>query len=419
MKENLKDALTLESGKALNTSIKPGILKKIEKTVEPLGEEEKPYFNIPSSSGTNLFYEVLAAGADLADLPARAKQVSHSRKVAVVESGNKRQVTVVSDRASATLELENINKIMSSNKGAKKLFILALKKANERALSKGMLISSSIGFPLQELIARGIYKNIRSARAGFNNSMDILTSLKLKGKLTMKGRGKEVAETGLEVLFTGANIRKGYCTVYLNDRLNYNLITPFFTILPQYYFELGNRAADLLYYIFYLARQNVEKIGSHGCFNISFRALQAWLNLPSEINNREPGKTIKEPLEKAVEDIETANRKYNGRKPTEEIGFTMELVCSEDASIMEYLNSGYLKVMLKGDYAKDFKGFLEKNQDKARKALERKQAMEDLAIAALHLKDKLKEQDKKTLQTSGGEEKDGKQALEEELRKMS
>jgi hypothetical protein len=57
---------------------------------------------------------------------------------------------------------------------------------------------------------------------------------------------------------------------------------------------------------FYLARQRVRDIEEKGYFTIGLRAVQERLNLPSEVGNKDPQRTIKELLEEAVTAIEEA-----------------------------------------------------------------------------------------------------------------
>lgn len=135
---------------------------------------------------------------------------------------------------------------------------------NKQAYSDGILKKNYMQFPLQELIDIGYYSRPQSARRGFHDATDILISVKVKGN--MKKSEKETTVTALEVLFTGANIKNGTCTIFLNERINWSFIASYYTILPKYSFKLSNIAFDLLLYIFNLARQNVKMIEKKGYF---------------------------------------------------------------------------------------------------------------------------------------------------------
>ena len=318
-------------------------------SVSPLKpQQESNFYNVPDSTASNLILETLGAGENIADLPARKKQINHNTTYEVLEDGKRRQVSVINPKAKVTIELADIDKMTGSNKPAKKLFVLSLIKANEQAIFDGQLTKDYISFPLQELIDIGFYKTPQSARTGFKAGMDALTSLKIKGHIQQtKKRGSSI--DGLEVLFTGANIKNGQCTVYFNPRISWSFIAQYFTILPRYYFKLPNRASDLLYYIFFLARQHTRDIEERGYFTIGFRAIQHRLQLPSEIDNGNPYRTIKQPIEEAIEELETEHSLLYGN--TE---FSLLPVYDEAASIKDYLDNGYLRVGLTGAFAQTY-----------------------------------------------------------------
>ena len=409
----------------------------------PYKPEETSFYNMPDSPASNLVLDVLGAGADIGDLPDRKRQVNHNTEYEVLESGNKRLVSLknATGTAEVTIELADIDKLTGSNKPAKKLFVLSLIKANEQAIHDGQLTKDYVSFPLQELVGIGFYTALRSARAGFNAGVDTLTSLKIKGKTRKKKPKKkketdkivieaetvakpvqpaetpeekqeptaeaqktaeateadkeekpvkvkvEVEETEdteettggkdvLEVLFTGGRIEKGQCFIYLNPRINWSFLTQYFTILPTYYFRLSNRASDLLYYIFYLARQHTRDIEERGYFTIGFRAIQHKLSLPNEKGLNNPLRDIKDPIEKAIEQIEDEHK-----ATYDNMEFTLLPVCDEEAPIAEYLDNGYLKVELKGAFATNFIAISKETEKQIAEAKKRQQKIQEKAIA--------------------------------------
>lgn len=337
--------------------------------------EKRDFYNVPDSTASNLILETLGAGADIADLPARKRQVNHNTKLEVLESGNRRQINLKTQKAQVTIELADIDKLTGSNKPAKKLFVLALIKANEQAIHDGQLTKNYISFPLQELIDTGFYSTPQSARKGFNAGMDTLTSLKIKGHIQQtKKKGSSI--DALEVLFTGARIERGQCTIFFNERIRWSFIAQYFTILPLYYFRLSNRASDLLYYIFYLARQHTRDIEERGYFTIGFRAIQHRLQLPSEIGNNNPDRTIKQPIEEAIEQIEDGHSGLYGN-----MEFSLLPVYDETATISEYLENGYLKVDLKGAFAETFIAISKDTAKQIEAAQKRQARITEKAIA--------------------------------------
>ena len=337
--------------------------------------KKEDFYNMPDSTASNLVMDILGAGENIADLPARKHQVSHSAKYQVMQDGNKRLVTMKKGTAEVTVELADIDKLTGSNKPAKKLFVLSLIKANEQAIHDGILTQDYASFPLKELLDIGFYKTIQSARKGFKTGADTLTSLKAKGRQQKSKNSKSTIES-LEVLFTGAKIKNGQCYIYFNSRINWGFFAQYFTILPRYYFRLPNRASDLLYYIFFLARQNTKEIAERGYFTIGFRAIQHRLQLPSEIGNKDPQRTIKQPIEEAIEQLEQEHNSLYGNTD-----FSLLPVCDDDAPIAEYLDNGYLKVGLTGDFAKTFIQISQDTSKQIEKAEKMKARITERAIA--------------------------------------
>ena len=123
----------------------------------------------------------------------------------------------------------------------------------------------------------------------------------------------------------------------------------YFTILPKFAFQLGNRPFDLLYTIFYLARQNSKQVKEKGYFTVSFRAIQQRLDLPDESKTLNPSRDIRQPIEDAVADI-TKQLQAAGTEQE----FIITAVYDDRANIREYLDNGYLKIELRGLYAQPF-----------------------------------------------------------------
>lgn len=359
--------------------------------------EQKDFYNVPDSTASNLILETLGAGADIADLPARKRQVNHSTTLEVLESGKRRQVSLKTQKASVTIELADIDKLTGSNKPAKKLFVLSLIKANEQAIFDGQLTKDYVSFPLQELVDIGFYKSLRSARTGFLSGADTLTSLKVKGHIQRNKKTGSTIDT-LEVLFTGAKIDKNQCFIRLNYTIDWSFIAQYFTILPRYYFRLPNRASDLLYYIFYLARQHTRDIEERGYFTIGFRAIQHRLQLPNEVGSPNPQRDIKQPIENAIEELETEHSKLYGN--TE---FSLLPVCDDTAPIADYLNNGYLKVGLTGSFAETFIA-ISKDTAKQIETAQKRQARITEKAVAINTAKKLEAEEKaKSKERSGTE----------------
>lgn len=361
-----------------------------------LSRQER-FYNMPTSGSSDLVMKALGAGSNIAALPDASKRVSHNQSITVRESGKKRQIVAKGNNTETIIEIGDIEKLIGSNKAAKKMFAFALIKMNEQAFDykSGSLYHDEIGFSLQELVDIGYYSSTRAARRGFLTAMDTLTSLKLKavvrrGKKSFTTAPADADGEGILVMFTGAAVANNYCRVMLNYKVNWQPLFQYFTILPKFAFMLGNKSFDMLYTIFYLARQNSKQIKEQGYFTISFRSLQQRLELPDESKTINPSRDIRQPIEDAVKDIEKQLKAQGAARE-----FTITPVYDDRANIREYLDKGYLKVALKGSYAEPFIEDSTKQTRAIEKHQKRQEAIVDKAVA-LKMSKKLEAEQGKT-----------------------
>lgn len=335
---------------------------------------------LPSSPALTLIYELLGGG-DLESLPERKKKYNRNIQYNVGQGKkdqNKRQISYSKGDTTTTIEIDDYRKITNRNPQAKKILARILMNANKQAIHKGELVRDCVSFPLSDLVGEGQYKNLDTARRGFHNVGDILTSLKVRGTIE-RGKKKAITQGQNVVLFKATNVDNATCLVYLNELLNWALITPYYTGLPDYYFELPDRASELLEYVFYMARQNVRKITEDGYFTISYRAIQYRLNLPSEDQNRNPKRDIKDAIEAAINQINEKHRKYT---PTiaDGSGFSLIPMRDYEAPIKKYLDEGKLKVIL-GEYAERFIALNHRTAVRLEAEMERQERIEAKAVA--------------------------------------
>ena len=352
------------------------VISHIDKSLE---QAKRPFFDMPNSPASHLLFSILASGEGISDLPSRKKQVSHGTRYEVKANGDKRQVSMENCQGTAkvTVELADINKL---NKAGKKLLILSMIKANEQSLYKGELTKDYISFPLKELVDYGLYSSLNGARKGFEIGTDALTSIKVKGTVR-KTQKSSVTIHALEVPFTGAKITNNQCFIYLNNRIDWKFLAQYFTKLPKYYFKLSNRASDLLYYIFYLARQHTAEIAERGYFAVSFQAIHSLLQLPDPKTSRNPQRDIKDVIENAIADIQTEQSTMYGNA---ELSF--ELVYDEKMGISEYLDNGYLRISFNGTFAESFVSHNDKKTDKIDQEEQTKTRIEEKSKAVKRAK---------------------------------
>lgn len=353
--------------------------------VMPGAEVRGDILTRPDSPALSLIYDVLS-GDDLGQLTASKKKYNRHIQLLVEGQGDRRRVSYTKEKTTISIEIDDIRKITKRNPQCKKMLTRILIRANEQAIHNGEPTRDKVTFPLRELVGEGQYKNLETARQGFYKIGDTLTSLKISGKIE-RGKKKTIQQGVHAVLFKAVKVDNATCEVYLNELLNWGLITPYYTGIPDYYFELPDRAAELLDYIFSMARQNTRQIAEHGFFYISFRAIHYKLGLPSEEATKNPKRDIKDAIETAIEQIEEKHCKYAQPIPLDASGeeaepdFSLLPIVDFDAPAKQYLDKGKLKVTLKGDYAKRFIDISQKTAAKVESARKRQERIVDQAKA--------------------------------------
>lgn len=353
--------------------------------IVPGAEVRGDLLTIPTGPLLSLLYDVVVGG-DLDLLPERKRRYNRNQKLNVDGLDDRRRVSYTKDKTNVSIEIDDFRKVVNRNPQTKKLLIRILLRANEQAIHNGQLIRDRVSFPLRELVGEGQYKNLETARQGYHNSMGILVGLKISGKIE-RGKRKSIQQGGHAVLFKSSRVDNATCEVYLNEQLDWGLIAPYYTGLPDYYFALPDRAADLLEYIFFLARQNTRQLAEQGYFYITYRAIQYRLNLPDETAIRNTKRDIKDAIGAAIEQIEEKYRKYAPPIPENATGpdaipdFALLPEEDYDAPIKQYLDEGRLKVTLKGDYARRFIELSQRTAAKIDRARKRQESIEDRAKA--------------------------------------
>ncbi len=287
--------------------------------------------------------------------------------VAVYEEGPARQIvyTHKNTDTTITIELEDIVPFKGNNQATKKALNFVFQKANEQAVNKDReLIKEYVAFSLNEVVESGMYKSVRAARRGMDQAFKEILQIKIHGSRRVKRNKTVETDTKGRVPVTGYDITNNLCIVYLNTHINWSLVIPYYAYLPKYYYSLSPTAADLLYYVFYLARMNAESIASTGKFTITLRSIQDALQLPNEEETIRHTQLIKGPLETAINEImEKQQAHFNNTN------FELELDCIEGAKINEYLDRGKIIVTFKGSFKEAYSDLakLQASREQARK----------------------------------------------------
>jgi len=230
--------------------------------------------------------------------------------------------------------LWNATSSQSVLNSTKKMLLFLLVKMNQQCQHKGTRLRDDISFHLQELMDCGLYASIKSARKGFLATKEVLSAIQVMGYDKVDGEDgkKTVGISSPQCPFTDFSVSRNLCSVTVNPAMGIAFFCQSYAIVPKEIFGLSNRGFTLLWYLCFLARQNIKKLVADGCFTLNIRTIQALLPLPEE-GNKDVKRTIKQPVEDAVQEIMEATNE------------TMEIeLVKQETAIKEYLKQGYLKI---------------------------------------------------------------------------
>ena len=245
-------------------------------------------------------------------------------------------ITYKSDDATYTLTVERIKELFAKRvQNGAKIFNFLLEKLNEQNYVE------QTEFLLSELIDAGIYASPDTAYRGLKTVLEKLMRIHVEGSVkTYEGRKRK------EVGFTKAAIIGEFKVTYNKCVATLPSIirgaTPYITILPRWSYALqSENAYMLLDYIYYLARQNTDKLRNRGYFTINLDTLRQHLGIPSpdEVKDGHYNQLIIKPIEDAITAIEEAQE-------GDELKITPVYII-DYKNIHEYLN-GYLEIRMSG-----------------------------------------------------------------------
>ena len=316
------------------------------------------YFLIPNNKIVSILIKILS---NLYDLPRLIKRENDSHRDGtrweLIHEGNYSLLCVNKPNSSdIKINISLLWNTFSSEKllnSAKKILLFLLVKMNHQCQHRGILQQDNITFHLQELVDCGLYGSVKSARKGVLATKKVLLAIQVMGYDNIGGEnGKKKIPSPLYP-FIDFGISRSLCSVSINPSMDIAFFCQAYAIVPKVIFLLSNRGFSLLWYICFLARQNIKKLVSNGYFTLNIRTIQRLLSLREEETNKDVKRTIKQPVEDVVQEI---------------IGVThgnikIEIVKYE-TSIKEYLKKGYLRIEMNNSFIKYYQKLLKNNYGK-------------------------------------------------------
>ena len=247
--------------------------------------------------------------------------------------------------------LRNTSSSKSLLNSTKKMLLFLLVKMNQQCQHCGVRQRDEITFHLQELVDCGLYSSVKSARKGFLAVKEVLSAIKMMGYDKIDGGRQEKVIAISDPLspFTAFVVSRNLCSVTVNPAMDVAFFCHAYAIVPKEIFTLSNRGFTLLWYLCFLARQNRTALKEKGCFSVRTHTIQALIALPEEEQNNDVKRTIKQPVEDAIQEIMEAT---NG---------TVEIeIVKQETAIKEYLKQGYLKIKPSKSFIEYYQQLFEK-----------------------------------------------------------
>jgi hypothetical protein len=288
------------------------------------------------------------------------------------KDGKKLRIEVDNGQSKSVVEIPSLLELSKNSFAATKLFLYIMHKGIEQKVAAREGKEIYVTFTLADMVADGLYKDIRSARRAFKEGYDILKEFEVMGEIrlkaeTIEGRRNVTPDADrARTMFVGRDMEKAGkspCKVYFNPLMNWDFLLYFYTTVPVWTFALPKRAMNLMFWIFVTARKKVKELTVTGpnYITASYRSIQAWLNLPRLDETDTPKKEIIMPIHAAIKEIKTAHDDFV-RNTLEEIAKEKQQATTEEQRKEIEEKEAYYKTMferpdfeIKKDEPKDAK----------------------------------------------------------------
>lgn len=337
--------------------------EKAEKKADRLIKDDK-FSVVPSGNFTSVAMNTMAAvncnESAIESMKNISKmQMKHNRHseyhcgIEDTPEGKRLVVRYKSDTDDITLVFTNVLNTLqkSNNNGTTAKFFLYLLSAINKKLTVN---NSGINFNQLTLSLKDVqndmgYSRTTTARKALEKAVDDLITISYKGTIKRKGKKGNISTNtwGHMFLKVDEQVERGYFKIWVDNNIYWDLITPFFTIIPKEAYQLSTKAFFLMFAIAKQCRMDTMTTDEEGnLFTTIYRhTLIKELALPVS-DTRNFSFFVKKPLETAIEEIEN---KFSNLVSFEDI----ETNTHKKNSIEQYTNSK-LKIIVKNDFKEYF-----------------------------------------------------------------
>lgn len=381
-----------------------GNRNRIEAAIKELCDETADFKELPFFPNSSIINLVLKAIATPKNIKSGRNNVLNGQ-ISIAEYTDSLTITRKTEDEEQTIKIANLGSEFFGKKQGKafcsynkqnastvKLFCYFLQRYSDNPGNYNVFIS------YEELVNVGMYKTIDGARRGLNSFYDYMHKGSSKDNMPAKdgvsisgvykvGRRK-VVQSENDLIIGRTKIEKGM-VININPNIDMNIFTSSFTFLPQWVYSLETmNAFSLARYIFSRARQSgsimrdpdkkdQNRKHPYKVFKISFDSIRDILGLPSaaDVKGRKYKERIKDPIEKAIEEIEDIIDSINNPEKTLLMTLT-PLIDISNCNIGDFLN-GYLEIGILAEFSDKFIGIANKREkyiEEHRKKVEKERA---------------------------------------------
>ena len=337
------------------------LTKKAVRLKRGLSVPDVSYFSTPSSVVIELTEKTIMNSLDIPRMANRFQNIRHTRdkKLEVFLSEDNSTVTISQSSNDYNAEFILPSSVLENGipDPTKKLFRFLMTKVSQEAFIRGEIVKPFIEFNLSELVEKGFYKSVDSARNHIGPALDSILMFVIGGSRTVgKGKNKKVHSWDHGNIFINHSLNKNIVRVDLNTVKDWNFIISQYQLMPFYLYNLSSRAYNLCEAVFYYARVNAKNFESEdNVLNINNRIIQQYLSLPDVSDTKNPGRDIVDAVKKAVDEINACESDSND--------FFLELYSESLWSVSDWLSKGYLIVHLGEKYLQSYKALATKRSN--------------------------------------------------------
>lgn len=284
--------------------------------------------DVPTTPIVKELYSVLSGSVNDTQAIKRhkqnAKDASHGKtkiNAYMSKDGKTLRIEVLTESSKSIIEIPSLLELSKHSFAATKLFLYVMQKGIEQHVAAQTGKDIGVTFSLSDMVADGLYTDIRSARRAFKEGYNILKEFEATGELRLKSKtveGRKNITPDVDKarhMFIGVDMEKAGkapCKVYFNPLMNWDFLLYFYTTVPVWTYSLPKRAMNLMFWLFVQARMNVQRLSAKGpnYITASYKSVQSWLNLPRLEETDTPRKEIIAPIHAAIQDINAVHDNF-------------------------------------------------------------------------------------------------------------